>query len=200
MSNDFEKKAKKDKKEKKDKKIKKEKKEKKEKRRESKEQAVASDVQAATTSRMRTRSFDAAEKQDSSNKNQQESSSTVKPQKRGREEDREATPKRMRTRSMDKQEESASAAQSKTNSQLSDFRISSTTVAALQKRNITSLFPIQALTFDSIFDGRDLIGRARTGMGKTLAFALPIIERLLLAGKPLWVCCVRKADILIRCL
>jgi len=36
------------------------------------------------------------------------------------------------------------------------------------------------MTFDPIFDGKDLIGRALTGMGKTLAFALPTIERLLL--------------------
>jgi ATP-dependent RNA helicase DDX21 len=38
------------------------------------------------------------------------------------------------------------------------------------------------MTFDPILDGKDLIGRARTGMGKTLAFALPTIERMLKDG------------------
>ncbi|CAM9417097.1 unnamed protein product, partial [Sphacelaria rigidula] len=39
----------------------------------------------------------------------------------------------------------------------------------------------QAQTFDHIRSGKDLIGRARTGMGKTLAFAIPVIEKLLSA-------------------
>lgn len=63
---------------------------------------------------------------------------------------------------------------------LSNFRLSPQTVDALAGRGITSLFAIQAATFDIIFDGSDLIGRAHTGMGKTLAFALPTIERILL--------------------
>lgn len=61
---------------------------------------------------------------------------------------------------------------------LSNFRLSQQTVDALETQGIKSLFPIQSATFDIIFDGSDLIGRAHTGMGKTLAFALPTIERL----------------------
>ena len=53
------------------------------------------------------------------------------------------------------------------------------TIAALEKRNIRSLFPIQKHVFEPAQQGRDLIGRARTGSGKTLAFALPVIENLL---------------------
>ncbi|XP_063935979.1 DEAD-box ATP-dependent RNA helicase 7-like [Daucus carota subsp. sativus] len=34
------------------------------------------------------------------------------------------------------------------------------------------------MTFDTILDGTDLVGRARTGQGKTLAFVLPILESL----------------------
>lgn len=34
-----------------------------------------------------------------------------------------------------------------------------------------------------ITSGKDVLGRARTGTGKTLAFALPVIERMLAAGK-----------------
>ena len=60
---------------------------------------------------------------------------------------------------------------------LGNFRLSDATLAALNKRGVKALFPIQAATFDVLNSGKDLIGRARTGMGKTLAFALPIIER-----------------------
>ena len=59
-----------------------------------------------------------------------------------------------------------------------NFRVSDASVRALAKDNITALFPIQASTFDKIYDGHDLIARARTGTGKTLAFALPINELL----------------------
>jgi ATP-dependent helicase YprA (DUF1998 family) len=44
---------------------------------------------------------------------------------------------------------------------------------------VARLFPIQAATFKPLTEGRDLIGRARTGTGKTLAFSLPIIEKLI---------------------
>lgn len=71
------------------------------------------------------------------------------------------------------------------NPQLEDFRISAVTQANLKKRGIHTLFPIQAMTFDKIYDGKDLMGRARTGMGKTLAFALPVVELLLANTKPL---------------
>lgn len=42
---------------------------------------------------------------------------------------------------------------------------------------------LQAQTYAHIRGGKDLIGRARTGMGKTLAFAVPVIEKLLSAGQ-----------------
>ncbi|RUS26355.1 Asp-Glu-Ala-Asp box polypeptide 21 [Jimgerdemannia flammicorona] len=61
---------------------------------------------------------------------------------------------------------------------LSSFRLSAATVKALESRGIKSLFPIQAETFDHIYDGNDILARARTGTGKTLAFALPMVERL----------------------
>ncbi|RKP05367.1 P-loop containing nucleoside triphosphate hydrolase protein [Thamnocephalis sphaerospora] len=62
---------------------------------------------------------------------------------------------------------------------LSNFRLSDGVLASLEKRGIRALFPIQAATFDSIFDGKDVLGRARTGTGKTLAFSLPMAERLI---------------------
>lgn len=61
---------------------------------------------------------------------------------------------------------------------LSNFRISPETIKLLNEREITHLFPIQSLTYDSIYDGNDIIGRAMTGQGKTLAFILPVIEKI----------------------
>ncbi|KAH1080490.1 hypothetical protein J1N35_020251 [Gossypium stocksii] len=58
------------------------------------------------------------------------------------------------------------------------FRISEALREKLKSKGIEALFPIQAMTFDMILDGTDLVGRARTGQGKTLAFVLPILESL----------------------
>ncbi|CAO3699093.1 unnamed protein product [Rhizopus stolonifer] len=63
---------------------------------------------------------------------------------------------------------------------LSNFRISQGTIENLEKKGISSLFEIQAATFDTIFDGKDVLARARTGTGKTLAFAIPVVEQLAL--------------------
>ncbi|XP_010275981.1 PREDICTED: DEAD-box ATP-dependent RNA helicase 7 [Nelumbo nucifera] len=61
---------------------------------------------------------------------------------------------------------------------VSNFRISKALREQLKSKGIESLFPIQAMTFDTIVDGSDMVGRARTGQGKTLAFVLPILESL----------------------
>jgi superfamily II DNA/RNA helicase len=53
--------------------------------------------------------------------------------------------------------------------------------AALEAAGITTAFPIQALALPIALDGHDLIGQARTGTGKTLAFGVPLLQRL---GKP----------------
>jgi ATP-dependent RNA helicase RhlE len=44
--------------------------------------------------------------------------------------------------------------------------------------------PIQNHTIPAALEGRDILGLAQTGTGKTAAFALPIIERLLATRKP----------------
>ncbi|RLN33479.1 DEAD-box ATP-dependent RNA helicase 7 [Panicum miliaceum] len=61
---------------------------------------------------------------------------------------------------------------------LTNFRISEPLRQRLKSKGINALFPIQATTFDLVLDGSDLVGRARTGQGKTLAFVLPILESL----------------------
>jgi ATP-dependent RNA helicase DDX21 len=64
------------------------------------------------------------------------------------------------------------------NLRLSSYQFSESTMKGLVDRGITQLFPIQAASFAHIMDGKDLLGRARTGTGKTMAFSLPIVESL----------------------
>ncbi len=59
-----------------------------------------------------------------------------------------------------------------------DFGIAEPICAALEAEGIVTAFPIQALTLPIALDGHDLIGQARTGTGKTLAFGIPILERI----------------------
>ena len=53
-----------------------------------------------------------------------------------------------------------------------------TLVAALAEAGITQPFPIQAATLPDALAGRDVLGRGRTGSGKTYAFVLPLLARL----------------------
>ena len=51
-------------------------------------------------------------------------------------------------------------------------------VEALAHNGLTHVFSIQELTLPIALEGRDLIGQARTGMGKTLAFGVPVLDRV----------------------
>ena len=57
-------------------------------------------------------------------------------------------------------------------------------VQALADRGVTTPFPIQAATLPDSLAGRDVLGRGRTGSGKTIAFALPTIAALAGSGRP----------------
>jgi superfamily II DNA/RNA helicase len=52
---------------------------------------------------------------------------------------------------------------------------------ALAAEGITTAFPIQTLALPIALAGQDIIGQARTGTGKTLAFGIPLLQRL---GQP----------------
>ncbi|MBD8605334.1 DEAD/DEAH box helicase [Aeromicrobium sp. CFBP 8757] len=53
---------------------------------------------------------------------------------------------------------------------------------ALIAVGIEEAFPIQEMTLGVALQGTDLIGQARTGTGKTLAFSIPVIQRISLAA------------------
>eukprot|EP00252_Welwitschia_mirabilis_P023860 TRINITY_DN6866_c0_g1_i1.p1 TRINITY_DN6866_c0_g1~~TRINITY_DN6866_c0_g1_i1.p1 ORF type:complete len:755 (+),score=154.71 TRINITY_DN6866_c0_g1_i1:431-2695(+) len=61
---------------------------------------------------------------------------------------------------------------------ISNLGLDSRIVEALQKRGISHLFPIQRAVLVPALEGRDIIGRAKTGTGKTLAFGIPIIQKI----------------------
>jgi superfamily II DNA/RNA helicase len=56
--------------------------------------------------------------------------------------------------------------------------------AVLAERGITDPTPIQAATLPDSLAGRDVLGRGRTGSGKTYAFLLPLVARLDAAKLP----------------
>ncbi len=58
-----------------------------------------------------------------------------------------------------------------------DLKLSETSLAALDRIGFEHPTPIQEKTIPLLLQGRDVIGQARTGTGKTAAFGLPIIER-----------------------
>ncbi|KAJ0576540.1 putative RNA helicase [Helianthus annuus] len=63
--------------------------------------------------------------------------------------------------------------------EISKLGINQEIVDALAKKGITKLFPIQRAVLEPAMQGRDMIGRARTGTGKTLAFGIPIMDKII---------------------
>ncbi|MFJ5926872.1 DEAD/DEAH box helicase, partial [Kitasatospora sp. NPDC092948] len=59
-----------------------------------------------------------------------------------------------------------------------DLGLHDEVVRALAKRGVTTPFPIQAATIPDALAGKDVLGRGRTGSGKTLSFGLPLLTRL----------------------
>ncbi|HTN76263.1 MAG TPA: DEAD/DEAH box helicase [Pirellulaceae bacterium] len=59
-----------------------------------------------------------------------------------------------------------------------DLELAEPIQRALADENYTTPTPIQAMSIPHLLAGRDLLGCAQTGTGKTAAFALPILQRL----------------------
>ncbi|GFY89227.1 DEAD box RNA helicase [Actinidia rufa] len=76
------------------------------------------------------------------------------------------------------EETTSSGADSVDELAISELGLPPRLVESLESRGITQLFPIQRAVLAPALEGRDLIARAKTGTGKTLAFGIPIIKRL----------------------
>jgi ATP-dependent RNA helicase RhlE len=60
----------------------------------------------------------------------------------------------------------------------SELGVPARIVRALAERDIDTPFPIQARVLHDALAGRDILAKAPTGSGKTLSFAIPIVERV----------------------
>jgi len=63
-----------------------------------------------------------------------------------------------------------------------DLGIGGNISRALGELGATSPFPIQAATIPDVLAGKDVLGRGRTGSGKTIAFGAPLVEKLMENG------------------
>ncbi|KAJ1266338.1 hypothetical protein BS78_08G143300 [Paspalum vaginatum] len=63
--------------------------------------------------------------------------------------------------------------------EIAKLGISSKIVDRLARKGITKLFPIQRAVLEPAMQGRDMVGRAKTGTGKTLAFGIPILDTII---------------------
>ncbi len=59
-----------------------------------------------------------------------------------------------------------------------DLGLPEPVVRKLAQNGVTIPFPIQAATVPDALQGKDILGRGRTGSGKTLSFGLPLLTRL----------------------
>jgi ATP-dependent RNA helicase RhlE len=64
------------------------------------------------------------------------------------------------------------------------FKLNDAITRALAEEKYVTPTPIQAQTIPIVMSGRDVIGLAQTGTGKTAAFALPILHRLAADTRP----------------
>ncbi len=74
--------------------------------------------------------------------------------------------------------ESSAAPEPDANPTFAALGVPAPLVEVLDDQGITAPFPVQAATLPDALAGRDILGRARTGSGKTLGFSLPLVSRL----------------------
>ncbi len=65
-----------------------------------------------------------------------------------------------------------------------DLGLPAVLVESLAAEGVTTPFPIQSATLPDSLAGRDVLGRGRTGSGKTYAFLLPMLARLMSSTSP----------------
>src|SRR5512143_2657043 len=65
-----------------------------------------------------------------------------------------------------------------------DLRLAEPLLRAVQAAGYRTPTPIQVQAIPHVLAGKDIIGCAQTGTGKTAAFALPILQRLVAQQRP----------------
>ena len=59
-----------------------------------------------------------------------------------------------------------------------DYKWTKQLLKAIDEQGLVHPTPIQSATFGPAFSGKDIVGIAQTGTGKTLAYLLPILRDL----------------------
>ena len=59
-----------------------------------------------------------------------------------------------------------------------DLPLNPEVLRSIEDLGFETLFPIQAQAIIPLLEGKDVIGQAQTGTGKTAAFGLPMVQRL----------------------
>ena len=77
-----------------------------------------------------------------------------------------------------------SSAATATSARFDQLTLAPATLQNLEQLGFAQMTPIQAASLPVTLAGKDLIAQASTGSGKTVAFGLPLIERLQSAGSP----------------
>jgi len=85
--------------------------------------------------------------------------------------------------SADAAADTVSPAQAAATLSFSELALGEPVLRALAEVGYESPSPIQAATIPHLLEGRDVLGQAQTGTGKTAAFALPILSRIELTRK-----------------
>lgn len=65
-----------------------------------------------------------------------------------------------------------------------ELNLSPPVLRAIEKAGYTEPTQIQAEAIPIALEGRDIIGASQTGTGKTAAFALPVISRMIPGNRP----------------
>ena len=69
-----------------------------------------------------------------------------------------------------------------TSESFEDMGLHPKVLSALAGMGAETPFPIQASTIPAAISGRDVLGRGKTGSGKTIAFTVPLVTKLIAAG------------------
>jgi ATP-dependent RNA helicase DDX21 len=63
-----------------------------------------------------------------------------------------------------------------------DLPLSDKTLSMLSTKGFELMTPVQSQSYTYVFDGEDVVARSRTGTGKTFAFGLPLVEKVVTSG------------------
>lgn len=63
-----------------------------------------------------------------------------------------------------------------------EMGFSEKTLRVLKEKGFESLTPVQTQSYSIVYEGQDVVARSRTGTGKTFAFGLPLVEKLVADG------------------